>query len=358
MKLRREPQRATGDDGVAIVFFALALVAVLGVAALVLDGGQVYNQRRDGQNAADASSMAGTRALDRAKFNSSTGALPSSCADTAGHTVVFNTVTCVANQNGTTVLHCKFIDAALAVVGDCDTDSLQHDVRSLGVQVTTSSSKQTNFAKAAGGDGSTTAQVTAAALLRPIASGKAPWAICSTGPAGKYNFFSSPGVLNLGNLERADWFPLQGSQIYKDDPNCSAGGAGGAGSFKGKIDETAPMVVGQANLTPDVPGNGALKNAMYISCPGPDAKSDCMLLPIADATRGNGSNTVVYVKAWAYFHIDETGKMGDCDKFDKGNVKTCALYAGLYQAGDAPDGTGTGTGPPTATGARAVRLVK
>jgi hypothetical protein len=332
------------------VLLAFALIAILAIAALVLDGGQLYNQRRDTQNAADAAAMAGTRALDRVKFSSGTGALPTTCANPAGHTIVFNTVSCLAVQNNTAVASCKFIDYGLNVLGDCDSAAVQSTSGAQGVQVTTSQSKPTNFAPAAGGAESTTATVTAAALLQPVVSGNGPWAVCATGVT--YDFFTN-GVLDPTKLQLKGAFAIQGAQIYKDDAECSTGGAGGAGSFKGKIDTSSPMVVGQASVTPDVPGNGgADTTGFYVACPD-GVGTNCMLLPIADHTNGNGANSLVYVKAWAYFRIDESGSCPG-----QGSVKACATYAGMFQSGSAPEGTGAGYGVVTAGQARFVRLVQ
>jgi Flp pilus assembly protein TadG len=46
-----------------MVVIALAMVAIIGMAALVLDGGYAYLERRRVQNAADAAALAGVRAL-------------------------------------------------------------------------------------------------------------------------------------------------------------------------------------------------------------------------------------------------------------------------------------------------------
>jgi len=59
-----------------MVMFALALVGILAMVALVIDGGYLYVQRRTAQSAADAAALAGTAELSRAtsQFNSTVGA--------------------------------------------------------------------------------------------------------------------------------------------------------------------------------------------------------------------------------------------------------------------------------------------
>lgn len=59
-----------------MVMFALALVGLLAMVTLVIDGGYLYVQRRTAQSAADAAALAGTAELSRAtsQFNSTVGA--------------------------------------------------------------------------------------------------------------------------------------------------------------------------------------------------------------------------------------------------------------------------------------------
>jgi Flp pilus assembly protein TadG len=57
--------RAGDPRGQAIVIFVLALVPILGMVGLVIDGGNAFAQRRADQNATDASALAG--ALDMAE---------------------------------------------------------------------------------------------------------------------------------------------------------------------------------------------------------------------------------------------------------------------------------------------------
>ena len=54
----RFSDRTTPRDGQVLVIFALALVAIVAMTGLVLDGGSTFVQRRDQQNVADAAAMA------------------------------------------------------------------------------------------------------------------------------------------------------------------------------------------------------------------------------------------------------------------------------------------------------------
>lgn len=57
---RHDSQRQGGQS---LVFVALAIVALVAMAGLIIDGGYAYAMRRQAQNAADAGALAGARAL-------------------------------------------------------------------------------------------------------------------------------------------------------------------------------------------------------------------------------------------------------------------------------------------------------
>ena len=55
--------RLHSDSGQALIWFALSLVVLLGIAALAVDVGRLYGERRRMQNAADAAALAGAHEL-------------------------------------------------------------------------------------------------------------------------------------------------------------------------------------------------------------------------------------------------------------------------------------------------------
>ena len=61
--------------GQVLVIFALALVAIVAMVGLVIDGGATFVQRRDQQNVADQAAMAGAYAYVSASPNQSQAAL-------------------------------------------------------------------------------------------------------------------------------------------------------------------------------------------------------------------------------------------------------------------------------------------
>jgi Flp pilus assembly protein TadG len=56
--MTRSPQETSSEQGQVLAIFALALVAIVAMAGLVLDGGSTFVQRRDMQNVADAAALA------------------------------------------------------------------------------------------------------------------------------------------------------------------------------------------------------------------------------------------------------------------------------------------------------------
>ncbi len=70
---RHQRPRRQAREGQIIVIFALALVVMIGMGGLILDGGAAFAHRRDAQNAADLAALAGANAyLD--KFESTEAA--------------------------------------------------------------------------------------------------------------------------------------------------------------------------------------------------------------------------------------------------------------------------------------------
>jgi Flp pilus assembly protein TadG len=55
--------RLHSDSGQAFIWFALSLVVLLGIAALAVDVGRLYGERRRMQNAADAAALAGAHEM-------------------------------------------------------------------------------------------------------------------------------------------------------------------------------------------------------------------------------------------------------------------------------------------------------
>lgn len=81
------------EKGQAVVVVAIALVALLAIVGLAMDGGQVLALRRSSQNAADAAALAGTRELADVVVRCQSGSA-------ANDQRVWNAVVRFASQNG------------------------------------------------------------------------------------------------------------------------------------------------------------------------------------------------------------------------------------------------------------------
>lgn len=58
-------RKNSNESGQSIVIMAFAIIVLMGIMAVAIDGGRIYTQRRDAQNAADAAALNGARALCR-----------------------------------------------------------------------------------------------------------------------------------------------------------------------------------------------------------------------------------------------------------------------------------------------------
>ena len=65
-------KRVEGDErGQVMVFVAILMMGLISVVGLVTDGGIVFSQRRDLQNAADAAALAGAMQIDESAYRAS-----------------------------------------------------------------------------------------------------------------------------------------------------------------------------------------------------------------------------------------------------------------------------------------------
>ena len=335
------PNRLTEDRGVILPMLALALVAMLAVAGLVIDGGQAYSQRRQMQNAADAAAMAGTAALDDVRFTVPAAAV---------WTKVQSEVTRVAmNTNGAEqVLQCSIIDATGASLGSCSQQSAVQHPSAVGVQVQVEDTRSTTFAQVVG-ISTLSAQADAAAAVQPIVGARAPWAVCSSGQ--KYDFLTPEFKVDPVKAAALGEIVIQGSQVYKDDDACAAkkGGGGGAASFKGPIDQEI-LKVGENIVAESDPGNNLPSGweAYKTTCSVAPKTNDCILLPVAYRVEGVGTNAKVYLADFAFFRVREGST---------GQEKLLGTFVAVAGPGEVP-GALTGDGTPAAGQVRTVALVE
>ena len=104
---------AKGENGQVLVIVALFMIALLAVMALVLDGGNIYLQRRRMQNAADAGALAGTRVL---ALNGTTAEAQAKAQEYAAQRNGADSVQVTINAQGITVVACENVQMTFAQV--------------------------------------------------------------------------------------------------------------------------------------------------------------------------------------------------------------------------------------------------
>jgi Flp pilus assembly protein TadG len=135
-----------------LIMVAFLMPALIAVAAIVIDLGQAYTDSRRLQNAADAASLAATRALDRVRTDL---ALPGTVDTTARRVAVVNG----AESSRVT---CTIIDWQGAALGGCSDLTVVAHPDADGVLVPAGAARPTIFARSA------------VAGLRAVATGGLP----------------------------------------------------------------------------------------------------------------------------------------------------------------------------------------
>lgn len=303
--------RAVNDRGAILPFLALSLLAIMAVAALVLDGGAAYSQRRQMQNAADAASLAGTIALDDVRFEGAT------------YTKVKDEVERVAAENDADELECELLTDAGAVIADCATATEAQVLSASQVRALATSTRETVFGGLVGIDTTTAPADATAALQRLVGYANAQFSVCSSGV--NYDILDEDNNIVPEKAVALGKISLMGAQIYKDDEDCTTSGGPGSGSFKGEIDEEL-LVIGDEVTASSNPGNslpGDWEDHL-IACPGDASGEHCLLLPVTGRTVGSGTGASMQIVAWAYWRA--TDDTSGCYNPGSGSVKLCGSF--------------------------------
>lgn len=229
------------EQGQAIVLLALIMAALLVFAALAIDGGNTYVERRRAQNAADAAALAGARALwlhFSAGDSSETGirvdmnqaAESNGIADTNQYLGDFYNTNVIAYYTN------KAGDQQNIEVGA--TGSIPSNVA--GVQVTTQREFNTFLAGLIGRDQMGATAMATAVIIPPISCGD--YAIYATGSD------HSPSLKVTGSNSGGDNMQIVDGGLYS--------GNGGQFQNTGVYGNPTPPVdiVGGCNGTCDIPG--------------------------------------------------------------------------------------------------------
>jgi uncharacterized membrane protein len=61
------------EEGQSLIVIAVVMIGLIALMGLAIDGGNLFLQRRNAQNAADAAALAGTRLLAQAIYTCGAG---------------------------------------------------------------------------------------------------------------------------------------------------------------------------------------------------------------------------------------------------------------------------------------------
>jgi Flp pilus assembly protein TadG len=223
-------QRAQGDHGVTLVLLVLSLAAVLALAGLAIDGGRLFASRRQMQNAADASAMAGARALDRFKTKQTTDA-----------SAVYNAALQQATNDGaSSTITCRLLNFNRTQdLGACPTAANATIAKAAWtVRVSVNVTESTIFMQALGMS-NFSSNASAAAVVGKPAAGNGPFLICANADG-----FVPPIVTNPSGANPPDWvinpdaighnYVVYGNSIKDGGRDCGDPDA----SFRGLADDT------------------------------------------------------------------------------------------------------------------------
>lgn len=233
---RTRPRTATGERGITVVFFAIALTGLLAVSALVLGGSVGYEAARNAQTAADAAALAGASAIQNHKQDWIITPVDEVLAE----------VESVVADNGAALRSCDLVDAEYAlsesesdVVAACDQLAFLADddfQRVAGVRVSVTDTRDVAFA-AFVADDEVTSSATAAATIQPVSRGWAPFMVCTSPDAVGHPaqaMLQDPGAPNGYSINSAaigKHYVLWGNQMKNLGRDCG----NGSSSWRGLV---------------------------------------------------------------------------------------------------------------------------
>lgn len=183
-------RREADERGAALVFVALSMVSLLIVAALIVDGGFGYTNRRQMQNAADSAALAGARQLHQIRF---AGASKSTLGPAVAAAVA---------RNGSSSTVGELYQCGLLTLANSRLDPLP-DVTTLpacsslptldagdyvGIYVRAGETHSTLLGNFANNRNSQTTRALAAASVQRAKSADGPWTVCGNQLIGGYDF--------------------------------------------------------------------------------------------------------------------------------------------------------------------------
>ncbi len=222
-------RRASNDKGATLVLIALSTVGLVALAGLALDGGRVYSERRQMQNAADAAAMAATRQLDKYLTGASSDArlIETAAKDTAE-----------SNGADRSVVTCELVRFDRSSLGACPTTATMApstQAVAAGVQVGTSATKATFFMKAVGNSSFTATANAIAQIGRPGGKYVAPFLVCATAPGNVPQILvpdaNGPEGFSVNAAAIGSTYVIYGNEIKTGGRDCG----NPSSSFRGNV---------------------------------------------------------------------------------------------------------------------------
>jgi hypothetical protein len=162
----------TRTSGQVVVIFAVALVALLAMTGLIIDGGRAWAEQRLVQNAADAAARAGTIVMARRSAEGAASPLtPAQWGEE-----VRNDVYVSAATNGVTVDSATYVDASGTVIAGEPVDGRAPPSGAVGVEVVATKGFETSLVRLVG--------MTEWRLTKPATAISGPSAGCTDTLAG------------------------------------------------------------------------------------------------------------------------------------------------------------------------------
>jgi hypothetical protein len=339
-------ERSPHDRGATIVLLALSLVALLAVAGLAVDGGALYADRRQVQNAADAAAMAGARAFNEHRLKPTT----------SSKTAIAAAVIAKAQENhAVDQIICTLVDVRGEYVQPCpSSDSEPIDPQVAGVGVRLRDRQDTTFMRVVG-ISEFRASAAAAATIQSARSGIAtPFLICAQ-PAEKGGqdpaiLLDSDPALEPSDPRRWTVNPAAIGQRYKVHaehvPNCNAQ----SGGFKGWAatgEESNTLPGWWETQTGDRAGPARSVIASTEGCSGGNLDDCVLVIPLCVQSNGEpGTNLELLCVHLGAFRV-----------LDVGPGKSGNAHDGIF-LGEAVLTEGQGGGIPIPNTAILIKLIK
>jgi Flp pilus assembly protein TadG len=325
--------RRRDERGAMLVVTALSLVALLGFAGLVIDGGRAYSDHRQVQNSADAAALAGASRLNTIIHTAGADA-------SVIRTEVQNSIT----ANGTNgAFSCDLVDVNGNVLSTCPSSTAALPVGAAGVKVQATDDQATSFMKVVGIN-SFSAAADATAQVQELRGGTSPFMICGLGAAQGGQ--DPPLLVQIVNATtgQPEWVvnssavhPTNTTEYMLHDNNGPGSCGGGSNGFKGLVN---PGNYGLPGYWDNDTGTRAGPVRQYLAsnnaCRDDLAVGCEIAVPICNGGNGEtGTNLQLWCVAMGAFRITRSTNTEHHGYFIGGAVVTSGQGGGIPAAGEA-----------------------